>query len=84
MRVIVHFDIRDDVLLERVRNSERTTNIFRGPYVSFEEVLKRQQAEAAEDPLPEETDYLFEIMGDEYEAVISEIVELERRLEKDK
>lgn len=42
VRILVHFDIPDDVLYKRVTRSERNTNIFRGRYSNFEEVLVRQ------------------------------------------
>lgn len=45
VRKFVHFDIPDHVLYERVACSERNTNIFRGNYSNFKEVLNRQQAE---------------------------------------
>ena len=46
VRILVNFDIPDDVLQARVTQSERSTNIFRGAYSNFEEVLIRQQAES--------------------------------------
>ncbi|MBG9578805.1 CRISPR-associated protein Cas2, partial [Bacillus thuringiensis] len=46
IRVLVHFDIPDDVLYERVGLSKRSTNIFRGNYSSFKEVLHRQQVKS--------------------------------------
>ena len=45
--------------------SKRSTNIFRGDYSSFKEVLNRQQAESLHedvlDPIENEADYLFVI-----------------------
>ncbi len=65
VRILVHFDIPDDVLYERVARSKRNTNIFRGNYSSFKEVLVRQQAESQHedvvDPVENEADYLFVI-----------------------
>ncbi|KIQ80932.1 CRISPR-associated protein Cas2 [Bacillus sp. L_1B0_8] len=65
IRVLVHFDIPDDVLYERVALSKRSTNIFRGNYSSFKEVLHRQQVESLHedvvDPIEKEADYLFVI-----------------------
>ncbi|MCA0999105.1 AAA family ATPase [Bacillus cereus] len=65
IRVLVHFDIPDDVLYERVALSKRSTNIFRGNYSSFKEVLHRQQVESLHedvvDPIENEADYLFVI-----------------------
>ncbi|MFC9448584.1 AAA family ATPase [Bacillus cereus] len=65
VRILVHFDIPDDVLYERVGLSKRSTNIFRGNYSSFKEVLHRQQAESLHEdvvaPVENEADYLFVI-----------------------
>ncbi|WP_312506042.1 AAA family ATPase, partial [Bacillus luti] len=65
VRILVHFDIPDNVLYERVARSKRSTNIFRGDYSSFKEVLNRQQAESLHedvlDPIENEADYLFVI-----------------------
>lgn len=65
VRILVHFDIPDDVLYERVYFSKRSTNIFRGNYSSFKEVLHRQQAESLHedvvDPVENEADYLLVI-----------------------
>lgn len=65
VRILVHFDIPDDVLYERVARSTRSTNIFRGDYSSFKEVFNRQQAESLHedvvDPIENEADYLFVI-----------------------
>ncbi len=35
VRILVHFDIPDNVLMERIIRSRRSTNIFRGAYTSF-------------------------------------------------
>jgi tRNA uridine 5-carbamoylmethylation protein Kti12 len=65
VRVLVHFNIPDHVLYERVAHSKPSTNIFRGDYSNFEEVLVRQQAaslhEDVIDPVENEADYLFVI-----------------------
>ncbi|MDH4423265.1 CRISPR-associated protein Cas2 [Bacillus sp. AFS054943] len=65
VRILVHFDIPDNVLYERVARSKRSTNIFRGDYSSFKKVLNRQQAESLHedvvDPIKNEADYLFVI-----------------------
>ncbi|WP_002146736.1 ATP-binding protein [Bacillus cereus] len=81
VRILVHFDIPDDVLYERVTRSKRNTNIFRGDYSNFEEVLVRQQAESLHedvvDPVKNEADYLFVIRNTEdVNATIEEIVHL--------
>ena len=75
-RILVHFDIADEVLRERVQQSQRNTNIFRVAS-SFEEVLTRQLAEIVNDPIEGEADYLFTIKdSDEVSFVIQEIIRI--------
>ncbi|QWI50212.1 ATP-binding protein [Bacillus mycoides] len=81
VRILVHFDIPDDVLYERMARSKRNTNIFRGNYSSFEEVFVRQQAESQHenvvDPVENEADYLFVINdSEEVKSTIKEIVHI--------
>ncbi|QWU45816.1 MULTISPECIES: ATP-binding protein [Bacillus] len=81
VRILVHFDIPDDVLYERVARSTRNTNIFRGNYSSFKEVLNRQQTESLHedvvDPVENEADYLFVIRNNkDVNSTIEEIVHL--------
>ncbi|MGR3774215.1 ATP-binding protein [Bacillus paramycoides] len=81
VRILVHFDIPDDLLYERVARSQRSTNIFRGSYSSFEEVLVRQQDESLHedvvDPVENEADYLFVIHNcKDVNSTIEEIVHL--------
>ncbi|PGB04593.1 ATP-binding protein [Bacillus toyonensis] len=81
VRILVHFDIPDDVLYERVAHSKRSTNIFRGGYSNFKEVLDRQQAESLHedvvDPIENEADYLFVIRNNkDVNSTIKEIVHL--------
>ncbi|MBJ8054934.1 ATP-binding protein [Bacillus cereus] len=81
IRILIDFDIPDDVLYERVARSKRNTNIFRGNYSSFEEVLVRQQAESlledVIDPVENEADYLFVINdSEEVKSTIKEIVHI--------
>ncbi len=85
VRILVNFDIPDDILKERVTKSRRSTNIFRGTYSNFEEVLLRQQAESkledVTDPEKGEADYLFEIKDNEkIISVIKEIVHISKCL----
>ncbi|MCA1319579.1 ATP-binding protein [Bacillus tianshenii] len=80
-RIIVHFDIPDQVLQTRVSLSERSTKIFRSAS-TFEEVLKRQQAEMVTDPAIGEADHLFVIRdGTEVDSVIREIVRISQKPE---
>lgn len=81
VRILVHFDTPDDVLYERVALSKRSTNIFRGNYSSFKEVLNRQQAESLHedivDPVENEADYLFVIRNSkDVNTTIEEIIHL--------
>lgn len=56
--IVVNFDVPAEVLLERVKASERSTSILRTA-LNFEEVLTRQNGEDVTDPTEEEADYLF-------------------------
>jgi tRNA uridine 5-carbamoylmethylation protein Kti12 len=81
VRILVHFDIPDDVLKDRVIQSQRSTNIFRGAYTNFEEVLVRQQSESLKedvvDPIEDEADHLFVIKdNEEVILVIQKIVQI--------
>ncbi|ENQ3107426.1 AAA domain-containing protein [Bacillus sp. 491mf] len=85
VRILVHFDIPDDVLQKRVTQSERSTNIFRGAYSNFEEVLVRQQAESLKedviDPVEGEADHLFVIKdNEEVDSVIKEVIHIAKCL----
>ncbi|MFT4137999.1 MAG: AAA family ATPase [Bacillus sp. (in: firmicutes)] len=81
IRILVHFAIPDDVLYERVGLSKRSTNIFRGNYSSFKEVLHRQQVkllhEDVVDPIENGADYLFVIRNSkDVNSTILKIVHL--------
>lgn len=70
---------------ERVARSTRSTNIFRGGYSSFKEVLDRQQTESLHDdvvdPVENEADYLFVIRNNkDVSFTIEEIVHLAKGL----
>ncbi|MFD1737946.1 ATP-binding protein [Bacillus salitolerans] len=60
--ILVSFDIPDEVLRERVTNSERSTTIFRSAS-TFEEVLSRQQSDSLQvdvvAPVEGEANHLF-------------------------
>jgi hypothetical protein len=80
----VHFDLDDQILEQRIARSHRKTTIFRGPFTSFEEVLKKQQAESADYPVREEADYLFVIKTDqEVSDVINNIVQIKSDMKGD-
>lgn len=79
-RVLVHFDLPDDVLEERVGKSKRSKNIFRVP-ISYQELLARQQELMSEGsanfPREDEADHLLVIQNpDEVESVIGKIIKL--------
>ena len=85
IRVIVNFDIADDVLLSRVKQSQRSTNIFRDANSSFEEVLIRQQRESLDEdvtqPSTNEAEYLFVIKNKkEVDSVIQQIIQIDQYL----
>lgn len=76
-RILVSFDIPDEILLARIQNSNRDTHIFR-KVTNFEEVLARQQADSkrkdVRNPTQEEADYLFVIKdSEEVMKVVEEI-----------
>jgi predicted kinase len=80
VRIIVNFDIPDDVLKARVIQSQRSTNIFRNAS-TYEELLKRQQNDSLKDdvtdPVEEEADHLFVIKDNEdVPFVIQKIVQI--------
>lgn len=84
IRILVYFDISNNILRDRVANSTRSTNIFRVS-TSFEEVLLRQQAEAHladyMAPTEDEAEYLYKITDNkDVESVIAEIVRLSKAL----
>jgi adenylate kinase family enzyme len=82
-RILVHFDIPDQVLMERITNSNRRTNIFRSA-TNFEQVLSRQNSDSLRkdviDPKEEEADYLFVIQDNEKsESIIEGIVHIAKK-----
>lgn len=84
IQIIVHFDIPYHVLQGRVTESERCTNIFRGAYTNFAQVLDKQQddslIEDVIDPVEGEADHLFVIKENrEAETVIMDILRIARR-----
>lgn len=80
IRILVYFDISDDVLQTRIVNSDRSTNIFR--FASkFSEVLKRQQADTQDvdvtKPVEGEADHLFIIKDNEtLDSTIKSIINI--------
>ena len=76
IRILVHFQIPDAVLQNRVKQSTRDTNILRNAS-NFKEVLIRQQAEEVYDPVEGEADHLFIIKDNaEAEKVMKEIIQI--------
>ncbi|MBM6618004.1 AAA family ATPase [Bacillus suaedaesalsae] len=81
-RILVHFDIPDAVLEGRVKESRRSTTIFRS-VTTFENVLIRQQEDKVDDPVEGEADHLFVIKNDqEMSFVIQEIMKLSNSLKR--
>ncbi|WP_041964236.1 AAA family ATPase [Mesobacillus selenatarsenatis] len=84
IQIMIHFDIPYDVLQGRVTESQRSTNIFRGAYSNFAEVLEKQQTDSLKedviDPVEGEADYLFVIKDNaDAETVILEILQIARQ-----
>ncbi|GAA0342557.1 AAA family ATPase [Bacillus carboniphilus] len=82
IRVLVHFDIPDDVLRSRVMDSQRSTNNFKSAS-NFEEVLDRQLADSLKaeviDPVEGEADHLFVVKDNkEVPSVIQRIVQISK------
>jgi hypothetical protein len=80
IRILVNFDIPDDILQERVAKSKRSTKVFRIAS-SFKEVLTRQQEESFNPeialPTEGESDYLFVITNtDEVQSVTQNIIDI--------
>ena len=80
--VLVHFDLPDYILQERVHASQRSKSIFRTAS-SFMEVLNRQTTESEKedisDPKQGEANYLFVIKDStEIKSVIQSIVNLSK------
>lgn len=84
IRILVHFNLPDQVLQSRIANSQRNTNIFRSAS-NFEEVLERQNADSLKedivDPVEGEADHLFVIKDSgEVDHVIQEIIRIEKEI----
>lgn len=82
--ILVRFDLPDHILQTRVANRQRSTKIFRTAS-SFEEVLKRQEAESHNDdaiaPEEEEANYLAIIKdSSEVHIAIQEITNITQSL----
>ena len=76
--IIVNFDMPDDVLFERVENSNRNTEVLR-TVLSFKDVLERQQNESGineiVDPVVGEADFIYVIRNSqEVQPATQEIV----------
>ncbi|WP_102265063.1 AAA family ATPase [Mesobacillus jeotgali] len=83
-QIIVHFDIPYHVLQARVTESQRSTNIFRGDYSNFAEVLEKQQTDSLNedvmDPTQGEADHLFVIKDNaDVGTIILEILQIARQ-----
>lgn len=76
LTIVVHFDIPEKILFERIAASERSTSILRTA-LNFEEVLIRQNGEEVTNPSEEEADYFYVVKkSEDVDVVIQEIVHL--------
>ncbi len=80
--ILVFFDIPDEVLYERVKNSSRNTDMLRTAK-SFLEVLDRQKSDMEKEevcaPVKGEADYLFSIQNEQdVQVVMNDIVAMVR------
>jgi adenylate kinase family enzyme len=79
--ILVHFDISEHILKERIAKSNRSTTVLRTA-TTFEEVLTRQEEETNKDviaPIKGEAKHLFVINHpDEVQSVINRIVKIAR------
>ena len=74
--IIVNFNISDEILKERVKNSQRGTSVLRTA-LTFEEVLRRQRSEDVMAPLEGEADHLLTINHvNEVKLVIQQIIHI--------
>lgn len=78
-RVIVYFNLPNELLEERIAHTQRSHAIFRNAS-NFQEVLERQANRAELGPTEEEADYLFEIRDPEdVKPVMRQIEEIANR-----
>ncbi|WP_144475602.1 ATP-binding protein [Cytobacillus oceanisediminis] len=80
-RILVHFDIPDDILEDRIAVSQRSKDIFRGNYSSFMEVLQKQREDSLKEdivnPTKNEAGFLYVIKDSkDTQTVIQEILYL--------
>lgn len=76
--ILVNFDMADELLETRIDQSGRDTSILR-TVSSFQDVLKRQQAESIDNPgvtpTPDEADFLIHVANEQQvEDAISDII----------
>lgn len=86
-RILVHFDIPDDILEDRIAVSQRSKDIFRGNYSSFMEVLHKQQEDSLKEdvvnPTKNEADFLYVIKDSkDTPTVIQEILHIAENAEE--
>lgn len=73
-RILVYFDLSEEVLLKRIATANRDTQIFRRSDTTFNQVLARQVVEI---PSAEEADHLFVIKEEnDLDFVMKQIVAL--------
>lgn len=83
-RILIYFDIPDEVIIARIKESNRSTSPFRSDCSTFEEVLALQKEASKQNeeyPQMDEADYIF-IINDNHnhDAVIEEILQISAQL----
>lgn len=86
-RLLVHFDIPDDILEDRIAVSQRSKDIFRGTYSGLMEVLNKQQEDSLKEdvvaPTKDEADFLYLIKDSkDTQTVIQEILHIAENAEE--
>ncbi|MCM3628465.1 ATP-binding protein [Paenibacillus glycanilyticus] len=79
--ILVYFDIPEDVLQIRVKESQRSKDIFRSGS-TFEDVLARQLKNEISVPEKDEADYLYVVRSNEVDVpmIIEKITEINERI----
>lgn len=87
IRIIVHFDIEEKILFERIQNTNRTTTIFRDSSMSFDQLLTLQHHETKEQGFDTptkaeaEAEHIFTLQSkDDEKLIIHEIVQLAKQM----
>lgn len=84
-RILVYFEIPEEVIIARIKESSRNISSFRSDCSTFEEVLALQKEASAQQneeyPQIDEADYIFIINDNQnQDAVIEEILQISAQL----